>query len=140
MTSTPSASDVFVDGLRNAHAMERQALSMEPQAKRFEHHPKVSALRDRRICETKGEIARPDEILATVAESASTLKDLPLSFAGTMPDFAVLIAAEGAGAASAIPPLAQSLQEKRRMAAQIGDGLPGAVCRDIELSGTEQRA
>ncbi|MDH2328005.1 DUF892 family protein [Cereibacter sp. SYSU M97828] len=149
--------------------MEKQALSiMEPQLKRLEHYPEVSALLDRHIRETEGQIARLDEILATVAESSSTLKDLSLSFTGTMAAVthsmasdeilknsmanfafenfeiaaytALIAAAEQAGAASAIPLLDQSLQEERQMAAQIEDGLPGVVRRYIELSGTEQRA
>ena len=45
MASTVPARDIFVDGLRNAHAMEKQAFSiMEPQLKPSAHYPEVSAM------------------------------------------------------------------------------------------------
>ncbi|MBY5812522.1 DUF892 family protein, partial [Rhizobium leguminosarum] len=35
--------DIFVAGLKNAHAMENQALSiMKPQLKRIENYPEVA--------------------------------------------------------------------------------------------------
>ncbi|MDH2326673.1 ferritin-like domain-containing protein [Cereibacter sp. SYSU M97828] len=169
MTSMQSARDVFVDGLRNAHAMEKQALSiMEPQVKRLEHYPEVSAMLERHIRETEGQITRLDEILSGLAEEASALKDLSLSFTGTMAAVthsmasdeilknsmanyafenfeiaaytALIAAAEQAGASSAIPLLEQNLREERAMAALIEDGLPETVRRYIALSATEQRA
>ena len=60
---TNAAYDVFIDGLRNAHAMEKQALSiMQPQLNRLEHYPQVSALLDRHIRETEVQIQRIDQI------------------------------------------------------------------------------
>ncbi|MCJ8139976.1 ferritin-like domain-containing protein [Falsirhodobacter halotolerans] len=169
MTSTASARDIFVDGLRNAHAMEKQALSiMEPQVKRLEHYPDVSAMLDRHIRETEGQIARLDEILDGVAEGASTLKDVSLSFTGSMAAVthsmasdeilknsmanfafenfeiaaytALITTAEEAGAAAAIPLLEQTLDEERRMAAAIQDSLPDVVRQYIALSASDQRA
>ncbi|ARQ13662.1 ferritin-related protein YciE (plasmid) [Rhizobium etli] len=77
--------DVFVVGLRNAHAMENQALSiMKPQLKRIDNYPEVAAKLDQHIHETEGQINRLEEILDGLNEDKSTLKDLALSFTGSM--------------------------------------------------------
>ncbi len=169
MTSTSSARDIFVDGLRNAHAMEKQALSiMEPQLKRLQHYPEVSAMLDQHIRETEGQLARLDEILAGLAEGSSALKDMSLSFTGTMAAVthsmasdeilknsmanfafenfeiaaytALITAAQEAGATSAIPLLEQNLAEERRMAALIEDSLSTVTRQYIALSASDQRA
>lgn len=79
-----SAHDLFVTGLRNAHAMENQALSiMKPQASRIESYPDVEAILNRHISETEGQIGRLEAILDAIGEDKSSLKDLALSVAGT---------------------------------------------------------
>lgn len=76
---------IFVTGLRNAHAMENQALSiMNPQLSRIENYPEVAAQLDKHIRETEGQIARLEEVLHSLGEDNSTLKDMALSFMGTM--------------------------------------------------------
>ncbi|WP_347138394.1 ferritin-like domain-containing protein [Paracoccus sp. SSK6] len=166
---TNPAHDVFLAGLRNAHAMENQALSiMQPQLNRLEHYPEVSALLDRHIRETEGQLRRIDEILDSLGESASGLKDTMLSFSGSMAAVthslasdeilknslanfafehfeiaaytALITAAEQAGGQSAIPLLQQNLAEERAMAADIESGLPGVVRKYISLSASDQRA
>ncbi|WP_273688982.1 ferritin-like domain-containing protein [Ketogulonicigenium vulgare] len=169
MPSIITARDVFSDGLRNAHAMEKQALSiMEPQLKRLEHYPEVSAMLDNHIRETKGQIARLDEILEGLDEGSSMLKDMSLSFAGTMAAVthsmaddeilkntmanfafenfeiaaytALITTAEEIGASAAIPLLKQNLQEEKRMATLIHEGMPAVVRRYLALSASDQRA
>ncbi|RFB88606.1 hypothetical protein B5K11_24300 [Rhizobium leguminosarum bv. trifolii] len=77
--------DVFVTGLRNAHAMENQALSiMKPQLKRIENYPEVADKLNEHIRETDGQIVRLEEILDGLNEERSALKDLALSFTGSM--------------------------------------------------------
>jgi ferritin-like metal-binding protein YciE len=77
--------DVFIVGLRNAHAMENQALSiMKPQLQRIENYPEVSAKLEQHIAETEGQIGRLEEILSGLNEDHSTLKDVALSFSGSM--------------------------------------------------------
>ena len=166
---TNPAHDVFLDGLRNAHAMENQALSiMQPQLNRLEHYPEVSALLDRHIRETEGQIRRLEEILDSMGQSASGLKDTMLSLSGSMAAVthsltsdeilknsmanfafehfeiaaytALITAAEQAGGQQAIPLLQQNLQEERAMAADIEAGLPGVVRQYISLSASGQRA
>ena len=167
--TNPAAYDVFLDGLRNAHAMENQALSiMQPQLGRLEHYPQVSALLDRHIRETEGQIRRLDQVLESLGESASGLKDTMLSLSGSMAAMthslatdeiiknslanfafehfeiaaytALITAAEDAGHGSAIPLLQQNLDEERAMAADLQAGLPDVVRRYISLSASGERA
>ncbi len=77
--------DLFVTGLRNAHAMENQALSiMKPQLSRIEHYPEIAAKLEQHIRETEGQIGRIEEILTGLNEDHSSLKDMALSFTGAM--------------------------------------------------------
>lgn len=169
MARTMSAQDVFLDGLRNAHAMEKQALSiMQPQLNRLEHYPEVSALLDVHIRETEGQIERLDEILASMDASASGLKDMGLSISGSMAAMghtlagdeilkncfanhafenfeiaaymSLITTAELSGATSAISGLQQSLDEERRMAAAIAEGLDAVTRRYVQLAASDERA
>ncbi|MTE01237.1 DUF892 family protein [Paracoccus sp. YIM 132242] len=166
---TNPAHDVFLDGLRNAHAMEKQALSiMQPQLNRLEHYPEVSALLDRHIRETEGQLARIDQVLDSLGESASGLKDTMLSFSGSMAAMthtlasdeilknsmanfafehfeiaaytALITAAELAGPTAAIPVLQQNLDEEKAMAAALEAGLPHVVRQYVALSASGERA
>ncbi len=166
---TNAAYDVFIDGLRNAHAMEKQALSiMQPQLNRLEHYPQVSALLDRHIRETEAQIQRIDQIFETLNESSSGLKDTMLSLSGSMAAMthsmatdeilknslanfafehfeiaaytALLTAAQEANVTQAISLLEQNLQEEVAMASAIHDGLPDVVRQYITLSASDQRA
>jgi ferritin-like metal-binding protein YciE len=77
--------EIFVTGLKNAHAMENQALSiMKPQVKRIENYPDIAAKLEQHIRETEGQIARLEEILSSLAEDHSSLKDMALSAVGAM--------------------------------------------------------
>ncbi|MCO5734558.1 ferritin-like domain-containing protein [Rhizobium sp. SSA_523] len=79
------ARSIFVTGLKNAHAMENQALSiMKPQVSRIENYPEVADMLERHIRETEGQIERLDAILASLSESHSTMKDMALSMGGAM--------------------------------------------------------
>jgi Uncharacterized protein conserved in bacteria len=166
---TDAAHEVFIDGLRNAHAMEKQALSiMQPQLNRLEHYPQVSALLERHIRETEGQIQRLDQIFENLDESSSGLKDTMLSLSGSMAALthsmasdeilknslanfafenfeiaaytALITAAEQANLSHAVPLLKQNLDEEVAMASQIHDGLPEVVRQYIVLSGSDQRA
>ena len=76
---------IFVTGLKNAHAMENQALSiMKPQVKRIENYPEVARKLEQHIRETEGQITRLEEVLDSLSEDRSMLKDVALSFTGSM--------------------------------------------------------
>lgn len=64
--------DIFVTGLKNAHAMENQALSiMKPQLSRIENYPEVAAKLEQHIRETEGQIVRIEDVLASLNEDHS---------------------------------------------------------------------
>lgn len=145
--------ELFVTGLVNAHAVEKQALSiMTPQVARIENYPEVAERLRLHIEETNGQIARLDEILSGFDTSSSTLKDIGLSMTGGMAaithsmagdeivknSFAnyafehfeiaayksLLVLAEDGGFATATPLLKQSLGEEQAMAQWIDESLP----------------
>lgn len=169
METATTAHEVFLAGLKNAHAMENQALSiMQPQVNRLEHYPDLSAMLTRHIKETEGQIARLDQILDGINESPSGLKNTMLSIAGSMaalthtmaPDevlknslanFAfenfeiaaytsLITAARLSGVVTAIPLLEQNLEEERRMAGWIQDNLSAVTERFVTLKASGQRA
>ncbi|HEV7290813.1 ferritin-like domain-containing protein [Devosia sp. RR2S18] len=81
----PEAREYFISGLKNAHAMENQALSiMRPQVSRIENYPEVAARLEQHIKETEVQIDRLERLLEGLGESNSGLKDMALSFSGSM--------------------------------------------------------
>ena len=158
--------DLFIVGLRNAHAVEKQALSiMTPQVKRIEHYPEVAERLQLHIEETNGQIARLDEILAGLDTSGSTLKDAVLSMSGGMAAIAhsvagdeilknsfanyafehfeiasyksLLVLAEDGGFSAATALLTQSLGEEQSMARWIDETLPAITRRYAALYGEQ---
>ena len=82
--STTETQSLFITGLKNAHAMENQALSiMKPQASRIESYPEVEAKLNQHIAETEGQVRRLETLLDSFGENNSSLKDMALSLAGT---------------------------------------------------------
>ena len=84
MTST--ARDLFVVGLRNAHAMEIQARElMERQSERLGDYPEVQAKVREHLEETQGQLQRLEQCLEGCGETSSAIKDMAQSFmANTM--------------------------------------------------------
>ena len=76
---------LFVTGLRNAHAVEQQALAlMDRQLDRLVNYPEVSDHLRMHRGETEAQIARLDQILDQLQESHSGLKDTALSIMGNL--------------------------------------------------------
>jgi len=162
-TGTSDATrELFITGLKNIHAVEKQALSiMEPQVKRIENYPEVADRLRAHIDETNGQIARLDELLSGLETSASGLKDTALSISGAMAalghsvagdeilknSFAnyafehfeiasyksLLTLAEDGSFAGATAALQQSLREEEAMAQWIDDALPTITRRYAQL-------
>ncbi|HTG37627.1 ferritin-like domain-containing protein [Sphingomonas sp.] len=83
--ATDAYRDLYVAGLRNAHAVEKQALSiMTPQVERLEHYPELADRLRAHIEETHQQVSRLDEIMAQFDTSNSALKDMALSMSGGM--------------------------------------------------------
>lgn len=163
------ARDIFIVGLRNAHAMENQALSiMKPQESRIESYPEVRERLHRHIAETKQQIERLDTILDGLDESASTVKDTALSAVGSMAalghsmsgdeiiknslaNFAfenyeiaayssLLTLADAGGFSQAKALLEQNLQEEKAMAKWLEENLPLVTLQFAELKQAGQSA
>ncbi|MFK4770642.1 ferritin-like domain-containing protein [Rhizobium sp. ZW T2_16] len=161
--------EIFVTGLRNAHAMENQALSiMKPQVKRIENYPEMAAMLQQHINETQGQIDRIEEILTSLAEDYSTLKDLALSLTGSlaalghsvagdeilknsMANFAfenfeiaayksLITIAELGGYAGLVSPLQMSLDQEVAMAAWLEENLRPTTIKFANLKEAGQTA
>lgn len=88
-----AAKDVFITGLRNAHAMETQAHEMmERQSTRLDDYPDVKAKVVSHLAETKVQLERLDQCLESLGESSSAIKDTAQSFMGNMAAMAHTIA------------------------------------------------
>ncbi len=62
--NTDRANSVFVAGLKNAHALENQALElMNRQVERIENYPDIKAKLQQHIQETHGQIERLEKLL-----------------------------------------------------------------------------
>ena len=166
ITYTSSTSDslreLFITGLRNAHALENQALSiMKPQLARIESYPEGADRLRSHIEETNGQIERLDEILAQFETSGSALKDAGLSLSGSMAalghslagdeilknSFAnyafehfeiasyksLLVLAQDGSFTQATPLLQQTLREEEAMAEWTDESLPMVTRRYAEL-------
>src|SRR3954465_6924612 len=83
MAST--AREIFVTGLRNAHAMETQARElMERQSERLTDYPDVKARVQTHLGETEGQMKRLQQCRSPFGETTSTIKDTAQSLMGNM--------------------------------------------------------
>ncbi|MBM9594526.1 ferritin-like domain-containing protein [Rhodobacteraceae bacterium MCCB 386] len=169
MTPQSVARDVFLVGVKNAHAMEKQALSiMEPQVQRLEHYPEVSRKLQQHISETNDQIERLNKILADAGHSPSSMKDAFLSAMGGMASMGhmpagdevlknsfanyafenyeiaayigLIASANMAGESAAVPVLQQSLGEEQQMARWIQEHLSEVTQAFISRSASGTRA
>lgn len=161
--------DTFIAGLRNAHAMENQALSViDAQLGRLESYPEMVTLLQQHRRETEGQIARLDQIFEGLGESASTFKDTAMSMMGSMQAMSHALAgdevlknhiadymfehfeiaaytslitmAEAMGHNAVLPLLQQSLAEEQRFQQQLIDSLPGVTQKFLQRSESGQQA
>jgi ferritin-like metal-binding protein YciE len=153
----------FVTGLRNAHAVEQQALAMiDRQLDRLTNYPEVAdRLRLHRV-ETQQQIGRLDEILGSLRETHSTLKDLAMNMIGNfavmghvmagdeilknsfvnfafehfeIASYRSLLALADAGPfASATPLLEATLKEEQAMAAWVEESIPALTRKYVGLA------
>ena len=85
LASSETARSVFVTGLQNAHAVEKEAIQlMNRQLERFENYPEMSEILRRHVQETEQQIRRLDEMLHTFGEDRSLLKDVATQFMANM--------------------------------------------------------
>ncbi len=145
---TNTARDLFIVGLRNAHAMEVQARElMERQSERLDDYPEVKSKVSAHLQETNEQLRRLEQCLEDCGESTSSLKDTTQSLAANMQAMmhsmagdeilkntfaneafenfeiaaykSLLTLCRAAGVEAAKSPLEQSLREEERMASWI---------------------
>ena len=163
------ANSVFVTGLKNAHALENQALElMNRQVERIENYPEVKAKLQEHIEETHNQIARLESLLESLGESRSVLKDNVLSLTGNLAAIAhaftqdeivknsianfafenfeiasyksLIQLAQETGHQQAQHPLQETLREEEAMAAWVDKHLPDVTHKYLERYVSDQKA
>jgi ferritin-like metal-binding protein YciE len=156
------ARHVFITGLKNAHAMEKQALSMMgPQIDRIENYPEIRERLKQHAAETETQVSRLEGLLEQLGENPSGFKDTVLYAVGGMAaaghapaadeilknsfaNFAfenyeiaaynsLIILAEAAGETNAVEPLQQNLAEEQNMASWLESNLASVTEKYVEL-------
>jgi ferritin-like metal-binding protein YciE len=161
--TSDAALEIYTTGLKNAHALEQQAMQlMERQVERYERYPEMTQRLQQHIRETEGQIARLEELMHGLGTERSALKDWATSIMGNlaaighsiMPDeilkntfanhafenfevasYTSLIAmAEATGNAGHLPALRETLNQEQRMATWILENTPMISLKYIQLS------
>lgn len=146
--SNHTARDVFIVGLRNAHAMEVQARElMERQSERLDDYPDIKAKISMHLRETNEQLKRLEQCLEACGESTSSMKDTTQSVVANVQAMmhsmagdeilkntfannafenfeiaaykSLLTLCRAAGVEAAKSPMEQSLKEEERMASWI---------------------
>jgi ferritin-like metal-binding protein YciE len=145
-----SQHDTYISGLKNAHALEKQAVQLlSRQLERLENYPEMSEMIRKHTAESEVQADRLASILERHGTSNSMLKDFVTSLSGNLAAMAhipmhdevlkntfanyafehfeiaayksLIALAEATGDTQAIPVLQQSLQEEVRTAKWIED-------------------
>ena len=167
--SSDAALDTYISGIKNAHALEKQAMQlMERQVERIENYPEVEQLLRMHIRETEQQIQRIEEVLHSFGEDRSLLKDLATQISGNlaaiahsiMPDeilknhfanhafenFEIasyvsrITMAEATGHQGHVPSLQLTLQEERKPAQLLIDMTPDVTRKYMRLYEQGQKA
>jgi ferritin-like metal-binding protein YciE len=163
------ARKLFLVGLRNAHATEKNCRTMaERQTQRVESYPKLKERLAQHLAETDTRIERLEQVLESMGESPSALKDaaatvganvgamtnamagdevLKNSFAdAAMAQFQIaaykslLLMGEAAGEVEAIRLLQKNLSDERAWAAWLEENLTGTVLTHLQLRSAGEQA
>ena len=167
--TSDAALEVYTTGLKNAHALEQQAMQlMERQVERYDGYPEMTQRLQQHIRETEQQIARLEELMHGMGTDRSVLKDWATSIMGNlaaighsiMPDeilkntfanhafenfeiasYTSLIAmAEATGNAGHVSALRQTLNEEERMATWIRENTPAISLKYIQLKEQGEKA
>ena len=163
------AQEVYVSGLRNQHAVEKQAIQLlERQVGRLENYPEMEARMREHIAESEQQAKRIEEMLSAFGSSHSALKDMGLEFMGNMAALAhapasdevvkntfanyafehyeiasyksLLVLAEAVGHQDGLGLLRQSLQEEEAMARWIDEHIRPTTLTYVERSAAGRTA
>ena len=87
--------ELLITGLRNAYAVESQALDMlKSQHNRLDDYPELKSRIGEHITETEQQIVRLERCLGKFGESASTLKDFALRAMGNLQNWMHALASD----------------------------------------------
>ncbi len=164
-----AARQLFVTGLKNHHALAENCLSMaHRQAERVENYPRVKARMEQHQQDKRVQIERLEQILQSLGESPSGLKDAAMKMqanlgagmaamagdeilknslldaAAAQMEIAsyksLLIMGQAVGEVQAIRLLQASLSEERSMAAWLDENLAGTVMMHMQLRSAGETA
>lgn len=168
-SETDKLLNIYTTGLRNQHAVEKQAVELlERQVGRLENYPEMADRMRQHITESQEQARRIEELLSHFATSHSSIKDAMMGLVGNMAamthaatqdevmkntfaNFAfehfeiasytsLLTLADLAGHGAAQSALQQSLNEEKDMAVWIADHLTPTTRRYAELYVSGQTA
>jgi ferritin-like metal-binding protein YciE len=166
---TKAAREIFIVGLRNAHAMEIQARElMERQSERLTDHPEVLEKVKGHLFETNEQLVRIERCLDELGEATSALKDTAQSVIANMMAMghsiagdeilkntfannafenfeiaayrSLLILGDAAGHSGARPRLEQSLEEEERMASWVAANVEKITVEYLQHAAREAAA
>lgn len=167
LTGSETAHSIFITGLVNAHALEKQALQiMNRQIERIERYPEMEQLLRQHVIETEEQIRRIDEILHSFGEDRSLLKDTVTQLMGNLAAIAhvpmadeilkdvfanhafenfeiaayksLIAMAEATGHSQVLPALQQTLKEEQKTAQLIHDQIEPITRRYLMLEQSGQ--
>jgi ferritin-like metal-binding protein YciE len=85
LAGNETVQSIFITGLRNTHAFEKQAdQMMRRQVERYENYPELSRILQQHIAETEQQIQRLEEILHSFGEDRSMFKDAVTQLVGNV--------------------------------------------------------
>lgn len=169
MTAEDAIRHEFVVGLRNAHALENEALSLlDRQIEHLAEYVEVEVQLRSHRGETEHQIERLETILDGLGETHSAFKDAAASLGGNLAALghtfaadeilknsfanfafenfeaasykALIIMAERGGYLDAVPLLQQTLAEELAMAAFLDETLPLVVNKYLERRAAGEQA
>lgn len=161
--------DVFVAGLRNAHAVEHQAMALlGRQIDRAKNYPEVEQKLVAHRRETERQIERLEAVLDGLGEDRSMLKDAAMTLSGNMAaighafaddevlknafaNFAfenfevasyqsLIVLAKRGGFSTALDPLEATLDEEEAMADWVKTSLPDLTNKFVDLKAAGENA
>lgn len=159
----------FVVGLRNAHALEHQALAlMDRQIEHLAQYADVEQRLRSHRGETERQIERLERILESLGESHSAVKDVTMSLTGSLAALghtfssdeilknsfanmafesfekatykALIIMAQTGGFADVVPLLEETLREEEAMITFLDETLPAVVTKYLSLRAAGEQA
>ena len=167
--TSDTATQTYVSGLKNAHALEKQATQLiERQLERYENYPELSQMLRQHLKETEQQIVRLEDLLQSLGEDRSVLKDLATSISGNlaaiahsvMPDevlknhfanhafenfeiasyMSLIAMAEATGHSQHVPALRQTLAEEEKTATWLREHTPAITLKYMSLQESGQKA